>query len=134
MHVSRWLLLVMAAMAGLAPAPAHADDWDMCKDEKITADQAIRAEPGYARAYNVRGLVWRKKGNLDRALADFNNAIRVDPKYHFAYSNRGLIWQEKGDFDRAIADFGEVINLDPKSDVAYMRRAMAWIKRGDSLA
>src|SRR6185437_9331168 len=56
-------------------------------------------------AYVARGLAWQKKGDGDKALADYNDAIRVNPKDALAYNDRGLLWRERGEPDRAIADF-----------------------------
>ena len=33
-----------------------------------------------AGAYNDRGIAWHDKGDLDRAIADYNEAIRLNPK------------------------------------------------------
>ena len=43
-------------------------------------DQAIQLNPKYARAYHNRGSAWGNKGDLDRAIADYNQAIRLDLK------------------------------------------------------
>ena len=77
--------------------------------------------------------VWRDKGDLDRAIADFNEAIRLDPdpKDARAYNNRGHAWRNKGDLDRAIADYSEAIRLDPKFARAYYNRGFAWRDKGD---
>ena len=82
-------------------------------------------------AYTNRGLAWGDKGDLDRAIADYNEAIRLDPKYADAYYNRGLAWRAKGDLDRAIADYNEAIRLDPKYADAYNNRGNAWRAKGD---
>jgi tetratricopeptide (TPR) repeat protein len=87
---------------------------------------------GYrAIAYNNRGFVWQDKGDLDRAIADYNEAIRLDPKQANAYRNRGNAWREKGDLDRAIADLNEAIRLDPKYANAYVNRGNVWHDKGD---
>jgi tetratricopeptide (TPR) repeat protein len=87
---------------------------------------------GYrAIAYNNRGFVWHDKGDLDRAIADYNEAIRLDPKQANAYRNRGNAWREKGDLDRAIADLNEAIRLDPKYANAYVNRGNVWHDKGD---
>ena len=88
--------------------------------------------PKYAPAYNNRGLAWRDKGDLDRAIADYNEAIRLDPKYAFAYNNRGFAWRAKGDLDRAIADYTEAIRLEPKNAAYYRNRGYAFSTRATS--
>ena len=91
-----------------------------------------RGEPAKngAIACNNRGLAYRGKGELDRAIADFNEAIRLDPKFALAYNNRGLAYRDKGELDRAIADFTEAIRLDPKFAVAFRNRGRAYLYAG----
>ena len=67
-----------------------------------------------------------RKGDYERAIADFNEAIRLDPKDAAAYRNRGFAWKSKGDYDRAIADYNEAIRLDPKFAIAYYNRGLAY--------
>jgi tetratricopeptide (TPR) repeat protein len=80
--------------------------------------------------YN-RGIAWKAKGDLDRAIADYTEAIRLDPQHERAYVNRGNAWQAKGDLDRAIADYDEAIRLDAKDADAYDNRGIAWKHKGD---
>jgi Tfp pilus assembly protein PilF len=40
-------------------------------------------------------------GDLDRAIADYDEAIELDPNYTEAYINRGVVYKNKGDLDRA---------------------------------
>jgi tetratricopeptide (TPR) repeat protein len=71
--------------------------------------------------YN-RGIAWKAKGDLDRAIADYDQAIRLDPKHEHAYVNRGIAWKAKGDLERAIANYDQAIRLDPKHEHAYVNR------------
>jgi len=66
-------------------------------------------------AYVARGLAWQKKGDVDRALADYTAAIKINPKDALAYNNRGMLWRERGDSDRAIADFTAAIAINPRA-------------------
>jgi tetratricopeptide (TPR) repeat protein len=61
---------------------------------------ALRAKPS-ADDYVSRGRLWRAKGNVDKAIADYNEALRLDPKNQFAYNVRGNAWRDKGDFEKA---------------------------------
>ena len=54
-------------------------------------------------AFNNRGIAYKKRGELDRAIADYTQAIGSDPKDADAYYNRGIAYKEKGELDRSIA-------------------------------
>ena len=77
-------------------------------------------------AHNDRGIAYATKGDLDRAIADFNEAIRLDPKDAIVYRNRGKAYDAKGDHDRAIADLDQAIRIDPKFADAYNTRC--WVR------
>ena len=59
-------------------------------------DEAVGLDPRSADAYNNRALVWRDKGELQKAIDDYSQAILVNPLYALAYGNRGEIWRRKG--------------------------------------
>lgn len=65
-----------------------------------------------------RGVAYDSKGEVDKAIADFNRAIQEKPNFGNAYIYRGLAWVRKRDYDRAIANFSDAIARDP--DVAYL--------------
>lgn len=48
----------------------------------------------FVRAYNNRGVAYRKKGERERALADFEQAIRLDPRFDDAVTNRDEVREE----------------------------------------
>ena len=75
---------------------------------------------------NSRGLAWRRSGNLDRAIADFDQAIRLNPKDVAAYNNRAMALADRRDFDRAAADYDQALKLDPKYALAYLNRGLLW--------
>lgn len=96
--------------------------------------QAIALNPRNHFAYDTRAFAWREKGNLDRAIADFDNAIEYNrlsadnSGLAVSYSHRGLTWQMKGDKNRALANYNEAIRLDPSSADFYHRRARFYIE------
>jgi tetratricopeptide (TPR) repeat protein len=90
------------------------------------------SDPQDASAYYNRGNAWSRKGDYDRAIADFNEAIRLDPQDASAYYNRGNAWSKKGEHDRAIADFTEAIRFDARKAEAYYNRGLAWSRKGDN--
>ena len=77
-------------------------------------DQAIALDPRFAEAHNCRGIVWKDKGDLNRAIADFSQSIKLDPQYYGAYANRGLARLRQGKEAEAQKDFDQCLKLNPK--------------------
>ncbi|MEA2038117.1 MAG: tetratricopeptide repeat protein [Nanoarchaeota archaeon] len=80
--------------------------------------------------YSNRGIAWYKKGDLDKAIEDYNKAISLNPKYPGAYNNRGLAWYDKRYLNEAIEDFDEAIRLEPNNYAAHNNTGLVWAKRG----
>jgi tetratricopeptide (TPR) repeat protein len=86
----------------------------------------LRAKPS-AQAFTDRAMVWKDRGDDDRAIADAGEAIRLDPNYAPAYRVRGNALFGKKAYDRALADYEEAVRLDPKSAPARYSRGNAWL-------
>src|SRR5215467_5887603 len=94
---------------------ARADDRSECV--KAAGDEAIMAcsrlitsespaLPASISFYN-RGNAYEKKGELNAAMADFNEAIRLDVTFAAAYTARGTTYWGQGNPERALADWNE---------------------------
>src|SRR5437762_10432187 len=86
------------------------------------------AETAKVNALNESGNKKVRAGDVDGAIADFNQAIeiaRIFPEYvqSYSYASRGLAFQKKGDLDSAMADCNKAIKLDSNDFVAYLYRA-----------
>jgi tetratricopeptide (TPR) repeat protein/curved DNA-binding protein CbpA len=90
-------------------------------------DAAPSSDPAF---YVARGLRWSQKGDLDRAIADFDRAIELAPGNAPAHSHRASAWGAKGDKDRALADFEAAIRLDPGSPIPFRDRGTLWRRSG----
>jgi len=116
-------------------------DWDECQardpDRRIAGCSGIVDDRGATSksrtvAFTNRGLAYRAKGDLDRAIADYNEAIGLDGKYEPAYYSRGEAYRAKGDIDRAIFDYTEAIRLDANDADPLIARGIAYRVKGDS--
>jgi tetratricopeptide (TPR) repeat protein len=84
----------------------------------------------FAMAYNTRGDVYYKKGNIEQAFVDYNTAIQIASYNDKAYFNRGLIYLEKADYEKAIQDFSEAIKCGYRNIKAYKKRAECYMNIG----
>src|SRR4029450_512189 len=64
-------------------------------------------------AYNNRGNAYAAKGDLDRAIQDFDQSIKLNHTYTKPFNNRGVAYLRKGEYDAAIRAFDEAISLRP---------------------
>jgi tetratricopeptide (TPR) repeat protein len=83
-----------------------------------------------------RGEAWRKQGNDDQAIANYDQALRVaapNDTYNMtaAHYDRGLAWNEKGEYDKAVTDFNQAIALSPNAADPYNGRGNAWRHKGE---
>ena len=82
-----------------------------------------------AEAYFVRGVTYARKGQYDKAIADFTKAIELNPRHAEAYINRGLAYKNTGQYDQAISDCTKAIEINPRDAEAYNNRAIAYYFR-----
>ena len=81
-------------------------------------------------ALNIRGCVYFKRKEFDKAIDDFSEVLHLDPQNFSAIDNRSLSYFERGDFEKAIGDDTVIIQTHPKFAPAYPRRATAYSKCG----
>lgn len=116
------VVLVSLIVDSKKPDDLSAED----KNQIIGPQKLVSAEE-----YFSKGSAWYNKGELDKALGDYNEAIRLNPKYTVAYYNRGVTWDNKGEYEKAIADYNEAIRLDPKYADAYYGRGNTWGRKSE---
>lgn len=140
MRLGVWLsLALLCAIASPLRAASDKDFADCEKgdspDRVIAACTRIvqdRREDPKTRsdAHFNRGQAYSKKGDRDRAIADYGEAIKLDAKNTMALYNRGHTYLVKRDYDRAIADNSAGIRIDPDVPLGYINRGVAYHANG----
>lgn len=74
-------------------------------------------------ALTNRGNAYGAKGEVDKAMQDFDTALRLNPANAETYRSRGVGWGRKHDLDKAAQDFNAAINIDPRVWQCYLSRA-----------
>jgi lipoprotein NlpI len=91
----------------------------------------MELKPEYVNPYNNRGLLYEKKGEYDKAIADFTRALELNPKDEYAYYHRGYAYDSKGEYDKAITDRAKVVELSPKNAGSVRQLGISKFHAGD---
>jgi lipoprotein NlpI len=107
-----------------SPPEVRSRDIDLHRLREIS-DPSLPGDELNSRAYFLRGAEQQRKGDLSKALEDFNWAIELDPHSGPAYHLRGHVWVDLQDLRRAVSDFGRAWELNPNESEAIYDRACA---------
>lgn len=58
-------------------------------------------------------MAYMRNGEIDNAIADYEEAIRIDPRAVVPYYNRGRALLDKNAFAEALQDFSQAISRHP---------------------
>ncbi|OGR64189.1 MAG: hypothetical protein A2X31_13035 [Elusimicrobia bacterium GWB2_63_22] len=115
------------AYAGLANA-----QYAMARNAEAEKNftKALKLDPKQHFAYNNRGAIYLRRGEYDKAIADFNAALKL-AQFAMAYMNRGDAWAGKKDFQKALADYSTAEEMiGPEPDL-LTRRGKMYLKIPD---
>lgn len=124
-----WFIAYIVMVGNLGVAPALAGDKEDCfsknADVKVLACSAIidagtESPIVLARAHQIIGNSYFRKGDYDRALTHFKNALSHNFQSEQLYVGIGSAHRHKGDFDNALEAYDKALELNPKNHWAYM--------------
>lgn len=128
--------LVAICLIAAVQTGAQTNAWRQCSTD--VSDGAIRActsviflDPHDDGAFVNRGIAYRRAGDIERAIRDYDEAIRLNPRAADAFNNRGNAFRTRHEFDRAMRDYDEAIRLDPRYAHAYNNRGIIFLDRGE---
>ncbi len=85
----------------------------------------IELHPELPDAYSNLAVAQKRKGELDRAVANLNRALERKPNFASALTTRGGILAEQDKWAEARRDFEAALKLDPRDDGALYGLAQA---------
>jgi tetratricopeptide (TPR) repeat protein len=92
-------------------------------------DSAADVTAPDASAYVWRGHLFLNRGDLAKALGEFDRAITLDPHdelAYIAYLERGLIDGTLENYENALIDYDRAIELRPEYPEAYLLRGQVY--------
>jgi tetratricopeptide (TPR) repeat protein len=75
------------------------------------ADEALKLNPGHALAHYAKGLVFRSKGQHDKAIQEFDAAIAADARFAAAFAQKAGALLSEGDAAGALALINQAIGM-----------------------
>jgi tetratricopeptide (TPR) repeat protein len=108
----RWVAVPALGVLLVLAVLAHQQTY-VWRDTMSLWEHALRLDPDNFLARAHRGLHYDRRGDDDRALADYSAALMVNPYYTLMYSRRGNLRQRHGDTHGALSDYTAVVRLDP---------------------
>jgi tetratricopeptide (TPR) repeat protein len=79
--------------------------------------------------YYNRGFAYSKKGQYDKAIADYTVAIELGPSNERIYQARASSYESIKEYDKAIGDLDKAVALAP-GEHSYLNRARFYRNRG----
>jgi tetratricopeptide (TPR) repeat protein len=93
---------------------------------------AIQLQPSNAVVYYERGVIYKRLGQLQKALADYQKSIGLSP-HPYTYNNIGGIYMDLKMYKKAYDEFKLAFKISKPSDSSYygehMRMAMFYLKK-----
>lgn len=94
------------------------------------AEQALRAAPVFARAWQCRANLLFAHGDFARAVPDYTKSLTLGQEAYGVLYRRGMARFYAGQFEAAAADFGKAATLRERSgnetDATYAQLWQAW--------
>ncbi len=115
---------------------AQTNTWRQCLTDTSSAaveacTSIILLDPRNDGAFVNRGIAYRRIGDLDRAIKDYDEAIRLNPRAADAFNNRGNAFRTRDEFERALHDYDDAIRLDPHYAHAFNNRGIIFLELGE---
>ncbi|MBK5286115.1 MAG: tetratricopeptide repeat protein [Bacteroidia bacterium] len=77
------------------------------------------------------GIEYKRHGQIEKAMSNYNRSIELYPEYGLAYLNRGNIYFDAGQRERAMADYDKAEKLGVKTEHLFANRGALFAMKKD---
>lgn len=93
------------------------------------ANDALRIDERKAKAYFIKGFVYKETKDTGRAISSFQTVVEIDPEYYDAYIQLGNLLAERTN-PLAIQYYNNALRLRPASTEAFYARGILFQNMG----
>ena len=105
-------------------------NFEILREELKDVRKQLRQNPNDIKAHVKLGIIYRKLGQDQEAIASYKEAIRIEPDYFYAHLNLGATYHGLGRYQEAIASYKEVTRIKPDAADAHVNLGIAYSKLG----
>jgi tetratricopeptide (TPR) repeat protein len=120
-----------SAWAGTAEGMQACAAYDNPEIAELACTQVIGSQDApvteRALAYQFRGYILRERGELARALGDYDSSIALASDNADAHHNRGYVLAALRRYPEAVEAFTRALALDPNSENTHSSRGAVYI-------
>ncbi len=78
----------------------------------------LKTHPNHAEALSFLGILYEKKGEVDKGIPFALKAVSLDPNYGYFYYNLGIIYRRAGMYQKALEAYDRALKLNVQKDVS----------------
>lgn len=126
------LTVVESKIGSLLKEAEELSKKDLHDEALVICSAIIEQHPDSFRAYEIRSSIFRRTGDLKRAVEDISHVIRLNPTSAAPLFRRGRYRMAEGHLKGAIEDFSNAMTLDSGyfGDALRLYRAEAFLRSG----
>ncbi len=90
-------------------------------------NNSLREDVHYAKAYFLKGMIYKESGDTTKAVSSFITATEQDPEYYNAYMQLGIVYALKNN-PICLDYYNNAIRINPKSDEVHYNIGMFFME------
>lgn len=99
-------------------------------DAITIADNIIKKDPNFYKAYNIRGITKAYKGNFAQGMSDIDKSLELKEDFGYGRFNKALTYELFGYYDQAIQWYSKALEIE-EYEWSYYGIASIYGRRGD---
>lgn len=107
----------------------YLDDKDLTYKASLSYQKAVKVDPTYKTAYNNLGILYERRGILDKSNDEYHKLLKLDPNDSNAHCGLGNLFRRKKMWNEAIAEYTKSIELSSDNSRAHYGLGCVHLKK-----
>ena len=100
----------------------------VCESQATLWTDTLAKNPGCWAGYNNLGLALSQKGQMDKAIAQYQKCLEINPRDAEARYNLGWAFSQTGQVDEAISQYQKALKINPNDADTHYNLGLAFFK------